>query len=160
MARKAHKDEGKLAQKWGKGPQINENGVLLVQPPKSVPNKDHMQRLNYLFQASTYHTIVDQDDKSHALSRMYMRNLDLIQKKTKSALTPGMKRQICKRCHRVLVPMRTLEQSVVNESKNNVRQSQVLVLTCKCGSKKRFPYGQDTKYKTHVERDNLIFLQR
>ncbi|CEP60363.1 ribonuclease P protein subunit RPR2 LALA0_S01e09010g [Lachancea lanzarotensis] len=148
------------ARNRGKGQNINEDGVLIVPPPKSVSNKDHMQRLNYLFQVSTYHTMVDASDESHALSRIYMRNLDLIQKKTKSSLTPGMKRQICKRCHRVQIPMRTQDISIVNESKEQTRKSQVLEVRCRCGSKKRFPFGRDPTYKTHAEKSSLVYIQK
>ncbi|SCV06007.1 LANO_0H20054g1_1 [Lachancea nothofagi CBS 11611] len=160
MAGRSGKKESKQNAKQGKGSKINDKGVLLVPPPKSIPNKDHMQRLNYLFQLSTFHTMVGAQDKSQALSRMYMKNLDLIQKKTKTALTPGMKRQICKECHRVQIPWRTVTSFIANESKKKTTQNQVLVLTCQCGSSKRFPFGRNREYRTHVEKDNLVYMQK
>ncbi|SCU84090.1 LAFA_0D08020g1_1 [Lachancea sp. 'fantastica'] len=160
MAKRAANNDAARVKKRGKASNINEHGVLLVPPPKSVSNKDHMQRLNYLFQASIYHTMIGDNDETHALSRMYLRNLDLIQKKTKSSLTPGMKRQICKHCHRVQIPMKTQDITIVNESKNQTRRSQVLELTCRCGSKKRFPYGRDPTYKTHAEKSSIIYIQK
>ncbi|SCU80200.1 LADA_0B05644g1_1 [Lachancea dasiensis] len=144
----------------GKGPNVNEHGVILVPPPKSVPNKEHMQRLNYLFQLSTFHTMANDQDQNRSLSRMYIRNLDLIQKKTKSALTPSFKRQICKSCHRVLIPTKTMTQQIINESKQKTARNDVLVLSCECGVRKRFPVGLNPGYQPHVERVGPIYMSK
>lgn len=149
-----------MAPKSKKAPRVDENGVLLVPVPKSISNKEHLQRLNYLFQLSVFHTISNEQDKNNALARMYAKNVDLIQKKTKSALTPSLKRKMCKQCQRILVPTKTVTQEITNESKSKKPNNRVLVSTCICGKTTRFPFGKNPNYRPYAERaGNLTFLQ-
>lgn len=136
-----------------KGPVIDENGILIVPPPKSVGNKEHFQRLNYILQIAEF-MLQKADDPEQSLSRNYMKNMDLIQKKTKVSVSPNVKRQICKKCQRLMVVGQTMEMFIENKSRKGRHigsKNDVLVYRCKCGSIKRFPVGKDPSYKLHVE---------
>ncbi|CUS21917.1 LAQU0S04e03796g1_1 [Lachancea quebecensis] len=150
-----------MAGKSKKAAKVDEHGTLIVAPPKTASNKEHLQRLNYLFHLSTFHTIANDQDENNALARMYAKNLDLIQKKTKSSLTPGLKRRLCKTCQRTLIPNKTMSPRVINESKRKKPVNRVLVLDCVCGRSKRFPIGKNPSYKAHAEKgSNLTFFQK
>ncbi|AAS50379.1 AAR014Cp [Eremothecium gossypii ATCC 10895] len=138
--------------------RVDDDGVLQIAPPRTVGNKEQLQRANYLLQLAALHTMQNKSDQWQALPRAYLGTLDLIQKKTKIALTPALKRTVCKGCRRLLVPYRTVTSRVQNESRlgrENPR-GDVLVQTCLCGRAKRFPFGKDTSYKTYTERDGTL----
>lgn len=81
MGKKAH--GGKMK------PEIDENGTLLVPPPRTIANQDHFHRLNYLYQISAYQTRARQKARTDAhtpLARNYIKSMDLISKKTKTSL--------------------------------------------------------------------------
>lgn len=141
---------------------VDHTGMVITQPPKTIQNKDHFQRLNYLLQLSTFHTMTNDQDHEDSLARMYIKSLDLIQKKTKTSVTPHFKRNICKKCHRVLIPNKTLALSIQNKSKKqHSSKSDVLEMRCVCGQVRRFPIGVDKAFKLHSEKDgNLIDLER
>lgn len=143
--------------------QIDDNGVLLTIPPKEVGNKEQIQRMNYLLQLASFQTINNAQDTENSLSRLYLTNLDLIQKKTKTLLTPRVKRSICKTCHRILIPTKTMHSYVENNSRDGRHNNKgdVLVLKCCCGKIKRFPIGKDRAYKCHYEKEgNLLDISK
>ncbi|AMD21925.1 HFR070Cp [Eremothecium sinecaudum] len=156
---------GKSSSKRNQGQQhqsINEEGILLIPPPKSVSSKEHLQRINYLFQLSAFHTISHDKDPKQELSSAYMKNLDLIQKKVNLSMTPAMKRSICKACLRLQVPTRTMKVFVENQSRQGRKNpnGDVLVYSCRCGKSKRFPIGKDRTYRCYTEREgNLLELE-
>lgn len=142
----------------GKGPAIDEKGTLLIPAPRTVSNREHFQRLNYIFQVSHY-VATQVDDGEHALSRNYMKNMDLIQKKTKVGVSPHVKRGMCKRCHRVQIPQHTMEMAIENGSKKGRHpgsKNDVLVYSCRCGTQKRFPIGKQPDYQLHVEKPGNV----
>ncbi|AGO10004.1 AaceriAAR014Cp [[Ashbya] aceris (nom. inval.)] len=138
--------------------RVDDEGVLQIPPPRTVGNREQLQRANYLLQLAALHTMHNSSDQWQALPRAYLGTLDLIQKKTKIALTPALKRTVCKGCRRLLVPYRTVTSRVENESRvgrQNPR-GDVLVQKCRCGRSKRFPFGKDKTYKTYTERNDTL----
>lgn len=144
--------------KKGKKVNIDAHGTILIPVPKSIPNREHLQRLNYLYQLSTFQTMEIQQDKANSLARMYAKNLDLIQKKTKCGLTPGLKRTMCKKCHRTLIPTKTVKHRIVNNSRRGCKSNDILMADCVCGAVKRFPVGRNPSYETYCERDGNLHL--
>lgn len=110
-----------------------------------MASNDHFCRLNYLYQLSAWHTLaLTRHDGDQALARAHARTLDLVAKRTRSKLLPQVKRTLCKRCHRVQVPRRTVE--------TRLDAADTLVLRCRCGSAKRFAVGLDRDHKTFYEK--------
>lgn len=146
--------------KMAKGKQknasvIDENGTILADPPKKIGNCEYFQRMNYLYQLSLWQTVENGHDSYQGLPRMYIKNMDLISKKTKSSLLPQLKRTFCKNCHRVLVPKRTVKTSMCRDLKGN----EVLEWKCVCGCIKKFPIGINRDYRTFCEKPgNLLHL--
>jgi ribonuclease P protein subunit RPR2 len=58
---------------------------------------------------------------------------------------------MCKSCNTVLIPGRTVSQTIENPSKGGRKPwADVLVVTCLiCGGKKRFPVGATKQLKKH-----------
>ncbi|CAI4065634.1 hypothetical protein SUVZ_09G1720 [Saccharomyces uvarum] len=142
---------GKKAQAGKTKPKIDENGVLLVPPPRTIANQDHFHRLNYLYQLSAYQTRPTPAagaGKGHTpLARNYIKLMDLISKKTKTSLLPTVKRTICKKCHRLLWAPKRLE----------IARDGALSVVCGCGAVKRYNVAADPDYKTYSEREgNLL----
>lgn len=142
--------------KANKSQRVDENGVIQVDPPKSVGNQEHFQRINYLYQLSTWQTMVmNVHDKNQGMARMYVKNMDLVSKRTKSSLLPQLKRTCCKKCHRVLIPKRNVETRITQGSHGDVYEWK-----CKCGQIKNFPIGLNRDYKTFYEKPgNVIGIQ-
>ena len=130
-------------------------------PPKRVQNMEHFQRLNYLYQISMFNTIFTEPNGTNPLSRGYIRNLDLISKKVKGALLPNMKRTICKKCHRLLIPTKTASYQIENTSRRDRspekrQKSDEFVIKCVCGEKKTFKIGVNRRYRTYYEKEGNL----
>ncbi|CDO92547.1 unnamed protein product [Kluyveromyces dobzhanskii CBS 2104] len=144
---------------------IDSEGTLRIPAPKNIGNKEHYQRLNYLIQSSAFLS-AQINDTDESLSRNYMKNMDAIRKKNQLALSPQVKRQVCKKCHRLLVPGRNLEMRIMNNTKKirkrdvkAIRKSDILTYQCACGERKNFPIGKDPAYQLHLEKPgNLISI--
>ena len=113
--------QSKQGKQGKKGPNVDENGTIIIDPPKSVNNKDHFQRLNYLYQIGTFNTLENKSHIGRVLAKKYVHNLDIIGKKTKSNMLPNAKRTICKKCKRILVPSETCTLSMETDSPQNKR---------------------------------------
>lgn len=123
-----------------------ENGVLLTPPPRNVGNKEHFQRMNYLYQLAMWNTMGGTGEQ--ALARLYAKNMDLVSKRTRAEMLPQLKRTICKKCLRILVPKKTMKIQMESGS---------LQLVCSCGSVRKFPIHLNRGYRCHAEiDDNLI----
>lgn len=115
---------------------------------KAVAGRDHFQRMNYLYELATWQTLMmGKQDPEQAMARANVACMDRVGKKTRSRALPQLKRTCCKKCHRVLVPLRTMETSL---------KDGVLQWECRCGQAKRFPIGANRGYKTYGERGNLL----
>lgn len=126
-----------------------ENGVLLTNPPRTVGNRDHFQRMNYLYQLAFWQT-VDGHDGEQALARLYAKNMDLVSKRTRAEMLPHVKRTICKRCKRVLVPLRTMQMGM---------HKKAFEMQCLCGKKRKFVVGLNKGYRCYAEREeNLLSM--
>ncbi|KAK0485300.1 RNAse P Rpr2/Rpp21/SNM1 subunit domain-containing protein, partial [Armillaria luteobubalina] len=109
----------------------------------SVPNKDIIQRLNFLYQASVYLNGVTSQSPSRRrrvstsdLSRSYVSSMKVVGQKTVVKMDPSIKRTICKGCNTILVPgsMVTIR---VNKSAS---RGHVMVYTCThCKTTRRIP---------------------
>jgi len=87
--------------------------------PSSVPNREIYQRLNFLYQASTYLKTIEAlsppvDTASVRrvslgdVASSYVRNMRAIGNKSVIRMDPNVKRSICKKCHTVLLPGQTV----------------------------------------------------
>ena len=147
-------------QQGKKKPRVDENGTLLIDPPKSVNNnRENYQRLNYLYQLSTWFTTTASNVANESMARMYNKNLDLISKKVKCNLSPEIKRGICKKCNRRLIPARTCELILRNRSKKRTNVNDDFVIKCQCGTEKVFRIGLNREYKPFHER-NLVRMSQ
>lgn len=130
--------------------------IITAKPPKSVPFKDHYARINYLYQVSTALQLSGQLE----LSRMCMRNMDLITKKTTIRMKPSIKRSYCKRCSTRLINGVTSEHRLVNLCKKQRKQEnqrqkcdvlQVKCLTCDAVVR-NYPVGANLDYVPFSEK--------
>ncbi|KAG9185350.1 ribonuclease P protein subunit RPR2 [Alternaria panax] len=138
-----------------------------VKAPKSkgIPNKHLHARSTFLYQAATYLTLqtatqdefaidVAQDKESHPhdapttqryspLALELASDLQQVSRKGQLRLAVDLKRSMCKSCNTVLIPGRTVNQTIENPSKGgNKPWADILVVTCLiCGGEKRFPVG-------------------
>ncbi|KAK0503705.1 RNAse P Rpr2/Rpp21/SNM1 subunit domain-containing protein, partial [Armillaria luteobubalina] len=109
----------------------------------SVPNKDIIQRLNFLYQASVYLNSVTSQSPSRRrrvstsdLSRSYVSSMKVVGQKTVVKMDPSIKRTICKGCNTILVPGSTVTIRV-NKSAS---RGHVMVYTCThCQTTRRIP---------------------
>lgn len=90
-------------------------------------------------------------------SRLLNNHLDQVTKKSVIKLHPNIKRTLCKSCHRLQIPGINAQIRVVNESKSQMDRYDVLQITCFCGEKKRFPFGQNPEYELFAEREGRCF---
>lgn len=133
--------------------RIDENGTLLIDPPRQVAaNRENYQRINYLYQLSMFSHISTSDV---SMARMYNKNLDAIAKKVKCSISPDIKRTICKKCNRPLIPSQTCKITIRNKSKRKTHKNDDLVVECHCGQLKVFRIGLQRDYKPFHER-NLV----
>ncbi|KAG7698250.1 hypothetical protein KL930_001911 [Ogataea haglerorum] len=126
-----------------------QNPAKTPRPPKTVPKNDHYQRLGFLYQAAA------RLDPDSALSRMYLRNMDVVAKKTVLKLDPSVKRTLCKKCHRLQVPGRTASIRIENTSNAQSPENDVLAVSCVCGALKRYPIGRDRNYVLFSEQNEI-----
>ncbi|CCF58817.1 hypothetical protein KAFR_0F02200 [Kazachstania africana CBS 2517] len=151
-----------MAKNKSKGNQnMDENGTILANPPKAIGNVELFQRLNYLYQLSTWNTMLY--GKNDAMSRSYIKNLDFISKKTKCGLLPSIKRTICKKCKRVLIPKKTCTYSVSSKlskrkkhDKEKIRKNEDFIVTCVCGEVKTFRVGLNRSHATFYEKEGTL----
>ncbi|KAJ4483826.1 RNAse P Rpr2/Rpp21/SNM1 subunit domain-containing protein [Lentinula aciculospora] len=118
--------------------------------PSSVSNRDVIQRLNFLYQASVYldnvqssSTTPSHDDSSSRkfkdkqnkrkkvvklkdLSRSYIETMKSVGTKTTVQLDPSVKRTLCKGCNTVLVPGSTASM----RTKKSSTHGHSMVYTC------------------------------
>ena len=149
----------KNKQRKKKGPVLDENGCIVVPPPRTVGNRDQFGRLNYLYQLGMFHTMQGPAGISPVLARRYVASLDAISKKTKCSVRPNAKRTICKRCKQLLVPMRTCSYELTGGTGRNghsTPKNETLVVRCNCGEAKRFNVGADKNHRTFDERPGNI----
>lgn len=155
MGKQQQQQQGKK-----KGQRIDENGTLLVDPPKSVnANRESYQRLNYLYQLSTWSTMMTSNVDNGSMARMYNKNLDLISKKVKCNVSPEIKRGICRECNRRLIPTKTCKIILQNKSKKRTSKNDDFVIKCQCGAERVFRIGLNREYKSFYER-NLIKMSQ
>jgi ribonuclease P protein subunit RPR2 len=117
-------------------------------------------RISFLHQAATYLSGAAKQNTHHATtisttrhqhnapqSRQFMAQLKEISQKTQIRVTPEMKRSICKRCQSLLVAGSTSEERIANASRSESKPwADVFEIRCKtCGTRKRFPIGQNRK---------------
>ena len=112
---------GKQGKKGKKSPNVDENGTIIIDPPKTINNKDHFHRLNYLYQIGNYNTLENNSYIGRILAKKYVNNLDIIGKKTKSNMLPNAKRTICKKCKSILIPSKTCTLSMETDSPQNIK---------------------------------------
>ncbi|KAL0956639.1 hypothetical protein HGRIS_002772 [Hohenbuehelia grisea] len=131
--------------------------------PNSVANRDILQRLNFLYQASAYLNSIpvqpqivhpseqstegntpDANARSRPrkrlsaadLSRSYIRSMKIVGQKSVVKLDPSVKRTICKQCNTVLVPGHNVSVRV----KKSPCHDHVMIYTCNhCQSIRRIP---------------------
>ncbi|TFK66529.1 Rpr2-domain-containing protein [Pluteus cervinus] len=108
--------------------------------PQSATNRDIMQRLNYLYQASVYlsnisppstPTSVAQEDASHKprkkrvttkdLAKSYVSTMRTAGLKTTVKMDPGVKRTLCQGCNIVMIPGSTVRIRVKSSSSHGHR---------------------------------------
>ncbi|VVT55045.1 uncharacterized protein SAPINGB_P004398 [Magnusiomyces paraingens] len=115
------------------------------QQTKSVPHRDQYQRLSFLYQAAAH---MAGDPSTQALARVYAQSMKAVAKKSVLRLSPNVKRTVCKKCHRFLAENSgSVTTRIVNESTANDPRCDVLEKTCVCGVTRRFPVGQNRKYR-------------
>ncbi|KAK0485338.1 Rpr2-domain-containing protein [Armillaria luteobubalina] len=109
----------------------------------SVPNKDIIQRLNFLYQASVYlNGVTSQSPRRRKrvttgdLSRSYVTSMKVVGRKTVVKMDPSVKRTICKRCNTILVPGST----VTIRANKSASHGHVMAYTCThCKTTRRIP---------------------
>ncbi|KAI6157509.1 Rpr2-domain-containing protein [Pisolithus tinctorius] len=129
-----------------------------VPNPNHISNKDIIQRLNFLYQASTLlgtishpsppHTSVTcSPDARHEpkrnrvvttseLSRSYIDTMKIVGQKTNTKIDPSVKRSLCKSCSSVLVP----GISATVRVKNSASHGHLVSYVCHvCQSERRIP---------------------
>ncbi|KAK0464735.1 RNAse P Rpr2/Rpp21/SNM1 subunit domain-containing protein [Desarmillaria tabescens] len=111
--------------------------------PNNVPNRDIIQRLHFLYQASVYLDGVSPPQKKKQkrvtisdLSRSYVSSMKIVGQKTTVNMDPSVKRTICKGCDTVLVPGSTVSIRV----KKSRSRGHLMVYTCtRCKTSRRIP---------------------
>ncbi|EJF57641.1 Rpr2-domain-containing protein [Dichomitus squalens LYAD-421 SS1] len=127
----------------------------------SVTNRDIIQRINFLYQASTYLSTISQppdgtvqlqrNDSTHGkrkkntirhpkstaeLSRCYVGSMRIVGQKAIVRMDPSLKRTLCKQCDTVLLPGATASVRV----KPSGSHGQVVTYTClSCSTSRRIP---------------------
>ncbi|PBK74610.1 Rpr2-domain-containing protein [Armillaria solidipes] len=109
----------------------------------SVPNKDIIQRLNFLYQASVYLNGVPSQSPPRRkrvttsdLSRSYVSSMKIVGQKTVVKMDPSVKRTICKGCNTILVPGST----VTIRANKSPSHGHLMVYTCtQCKTTRRIP---------------------
>ncbi|OWB81442.1 hypothetical protein B5S33_g59 [[Candida] boidinii] len=146
-------------------------------PPKSVPRIEHYERLSYLYQLGTMTGLQSQleegkkdcentggEEKGRTecfdiLSRVYLKGMSNVSKKTVLKLSPNIKRTICKKCQRSLIVPGTNHSNVrmINNSKKQNPENDILEILCSCGKVKRFPVGGNPNHVLFSEKEEVLF---
>jgi len=108
--------------------------------PNRVANREVMQRLNYLYQASVYLNSISatggQDDYLQKISGYYIRSMKQLANKKVVKMDPSIKRTLCKGCDTVLVPGSTASVRV----KSSKPHGHIVTYTCSaCRTSRRIP---------------------
>ncbi|KDN34076.1 hypothetical protein RSAG8_12835, partial [Rhizoctonia solani AG-8 WAC10335] len=74
------------------------------QPPAVIPNRDLMQRMNFLYQASVHLSHSGAHAETSRLARKHVKTLKGIASGAVVKIDPTVKRVLCKGCNTVLVP--------------------------------------------------------
>lgn len=74
------------------------------QPPVVIPNRDLMQRMNFLYQASVHLSHSETHAETGRLARKHVKTLKKISNGAVVKIDPSVKRMLCKGCNAVLVP--------------------------------------------------------
>ncbi|KAK0244448.1 Rpr2-domain-containing protein [Armillaria nabsnona] len=129
----------------------------------SVPNKDIIQRLNFLYQASVYLNGVTSQSPPRRkrvttsdLSRSYVSSMKIVGQKTVVKMDPSVKRTICKGCNTILVPGST----VTIRAKKSPSHGHLMVYTCThCKTTRRIPAPPVEKVPKPplFARDHVVF---
>ncbi|KAF9019242.1 Rpr2-domain-containing protein, partial [Hymenopellis radicata] len=123
-----------------------------VPNPNSVVNRDIIQRLNFLYQASVYLNTVAASVPTAApppqkkkwkkritadqLSRNYVSAMKVVGQKTTVKMDPAVKRTLCQGCHSVLIAGSTATVRV----KKSPSHTHTMVYTCtQCKETRRIP---------------------
>lgn len=124
--------------------------------PNHVGNKDIIQRLNFLYQASALLGTISHPPSPHTpvtchpaachqrkrvvttseLSRSYIDTMKVVGQKTNTKIDPSVKRRLCKNCSLVLVP----GISATVRVKNSASHHHLVCYVCQaCRSERRIP---------------------
>ncbi|KIY74103.1 Rpr2-domain-containing protein, partial [Cylindrobasidium torrendii FP15055 ss-10] len=117
--------------------------------PNSVTNRDIIQRLNFLYQASIYMNGISREDaptKSNKkrrkrittdqLSRHYISEMKAVGQKTIVKMDPAVKRTLCGGCDAVLIP----GSSATVRVKKSLTHVHTMIYTCNhCKETRRIP---------------------
>ncbi|ODV89936.1 hypothetical protein CANCADRAFT_26551 [Tortispora caseinolytica NRRL Y-17796] len=113
-------------------------------------NRDKYARATFLHQAAQ----LSCNEGYEELSQMYNLGMENISKKSVLKISPHLKREVCKNCRITLNPGCSSTIRIENNSRSEDVKCDVLTVTCrKCGTKKRFPIGQDPDFQLWVDRD-------
>ncbi|KTW30647.1 hypothetical protein T552_00363 [Pneumocystis carinii B80] len=118
--------------------------------PKIVPQQELYARISFLYQAANIYTsysILNQNTYANediqsklALSRFYINTAKKIARKAVLKINPSIKRTLCRRCDTILLPAITSSIRIENQSKNNKKEADTMVITCNfCNTQKRYP---------------------
>ena len=132
-----------------------------------VPQKHLHSRISYLNQAAAYLASAEETSRplisakhsecqvqsfssqkssrfAYAQSRNLLNQLRAVSLKSQIRLTPKFKHSFCRCCDSPLVPGKTSNISVTNNSRDGEKPwADVLVVTCSfCGAVRRFPIGE------------------
>ncbi|KXN85850.1 Ribonuclease P protein subunit p21 [Leucoagaricus sp. SymC.cos] len=132
-----------------------------VKPPtvNSVPNRDIMQRMNFLWQASIYleslgctqGQVSERDGgrvNGRDLAKVYVQTMKSVGKKTTTKMDPGVKRTLCKGCSNVLVPGVSARVRV----RPSTQFGHWMVYTClECSTARRIPAPRNTESTNEVD---------
>lgn len=129
-------------------------------------NKSHFSRINYLYQISRLNIISSEvtldkngsiSGNTSQISRMYIKNMDSISKKTTSKIHPRLKRDICKNCQAVLIE--GINKSVRLENYLDSRVGNLVIRCLNCEKVvKRFPLkiGKADEFVPLSERNEAL----
>ncbi|XP_050354508.1 uncharacterized protein LOC126776231 [Nymphalis io] len=114
---------------------------------KKIQGNDCLQRINFLYQISK--KVVE---KNPALSAYYGNLALSVAKKNVLKIHPDIKRQLCKKCHCILIDKKSARVKIKNENKRKLIQ-----LTCNtCKMNKYFPANKGKSHRLWLENPEAI----
>ncbi|KAF7376431.1 hypothetical protein MSAN_00058700 [Mycena sanguinolenta] len=131
----------------------NKDGDAQTPNANSIPNRDIMQRLNFMYQASVYlsgvlpvpppsppalqkRTKKSRKMNVHDLSKSYINSMKIVASKTMVKMDPAVKRTLCNGCNIVLVPGST---ATVRVESSKVHGHIMHYRCTSCNSTRRIP---------------------